>query len=310
MRIAFIGNFSVPYTTENHHLWTYRKLGHKVITFQEDKTNTKEIIENLFDVDLLVHTHTHGWNIANIEQVYKICKEKGIPTVGYHLDLWKGIKREFDLKNDPYWNIEYFFTVDPSFIPDLESRGIKAYFLPAGVVENECYLAEPNREKYPHDVIFVGSKNYHPEWSYRPKLIEWLHKTYGSRFGHYGGDGLGVKRGKDLNELYASAKVVVGDTLCKGFEYPGYSSDRYWESLGRGAFLIYPRIKEMPTCCIEGEDVKYYDYNNFTQLKSLIDYYIDNETERKRIQLSGHAKIKRYETYTQRLQQLLKVVFG
>ena len=54
---------------------------------------------------------------------------------------------------------------------------------------------------------------------------------------------MGVIRGKELNDLYATAKVVVGDTLCKGFNYPYYFSDRLFETTGRGGFLIHPYIK-------------------------------------------------------------------
>jgi len=75
MKILFIGNFDVPYTTENHHKRTYEKLGHEVTTLREGKTNGDIIINELRGKDLLVFTHTHGWHTEGIRYVLK---EKGL----------------------------------------------------------------------------------------------------------------------------------------------------------------------------------------------------------------------------------------
>ena len=277
MKIVFLGNFSVPYCSEVHYQKTFDKLGIEVVAVQEPKVNGLEIIKLLEDgADMFFWVHTHGWLTSNIDKVLEYCKEHRIPSVGYHLDLWMGIERQKDLESDPYWGIDYFFCTDKLMVDHLNRRDDmpKAFYLPAGVFEDECYLGE-RRKEYEHDVIFVGSKGYHHEWPYRPKLINWLQDTYGDRFAHYGGDGKGVVRGKDLNDLYASAKVVVGDTLCKDFCYPFYSSDRYWESIGRGAFLIYPYIRGLQNYFTDKKELVYYTFNNFLQLKSLIDYYIE-----------------------------------
>ena len=45
-----------------------------------------------------------------------------------------------------------------------------------------------------------------------------------------GGDGLGVVRGEKLNQLYADSKIVIGDSLSLNFDYPGYWSDRIYET--------------------------------------------------------------------------------
>jgi hypothetical protein len=307
MRILFIGNFEVTYSSEYHYLQTFLNLGHEITTAQENKTSFSEIIKKLDNIDLLYHVHTHGWHIQGLKNIYTICKIKGIPTVGYHLDLWKGIEREKDLLTDEYWNIEYFFTVDKLFVEDLARMGIKAYFLPAGVYEKECYLAKPDKEKYPHDIIFVGSRGYHHEWQYRGQLIEWLEKTYGDRFAQYGGGGLGTIRGDELNQLYASSKIVVGDTLCKGFNYPYYLSDRIFETTGRGGFIIHPYITGIDLL-FNKKELVCYKFNDFDDLKSKIDYYLEHEKEREAIRLAGHNRTKKDHTYTQRLQYILDVV--
>lgn len=334
MRITFVGNFDVPFSTESHHKWTYEKLGHEVIALREAKTSKEVILENALKSDLLVWTHTHGWITEGMEEIFRICKEKNIPTVGYHLDLFKGISREINLDTDPYWNIEYFFTADKNFVPDLKAKGIKAYYLPAGVVENECYMAEPDRQRFPHDIIFTGSKGYHNEWPYRSKLINWLQETYGDKFGHYGGDGIGNIRitGDDLNILYASAKIVIGDTLCKGFDYPDYFSDRLFEVTGRGGFMIFPSIEGLNDMFQVGNEyalnaikdiidpkisdlqhrceLVIYTFDNFDVLKNTIDYYLEHDEDREKIRLAGFHRTKKDHTYTKRLEYLLKTVFN
>lgn len=319
-KIVFLGNFSVPYCTEVHHARTYEKLGIEVVRMQEGVVTADQLIAAVIHADAFCWTHTHSWRTEGIEGVLALCKERGIPSYGYHLDLWLGIEREKDLENDPFWKVEHFFSVDPEMVGLLNRRADlpKGYFLPAGVFEDECYMAEANREKYPHDVIFVGSRGYHPEWPYRGQLIEELERRYGSRFAQYGGGGLGTIRGHELNVLYASAKVVVGDTLCPNFTKPYYLSDRIFETTGRGGFLIHPYIKGLEdffntykmhdNLRNDITEVVSYAYRDFEQLKVLIDLFLAEDTMRESIRAKGFERTKRDHTYTQRLTQLLEVL--
>lgn len=319
-KTTFLGNFSVDYCTEVHHAKTYEKLGIEVVRLQEGVATAKEILSQAVHSDAFCWTHTHGWNTPDIEWVLKELKILGIPSYGYHLDLWLGIEREKDLNNDPFWKVEYFFSVDKEMVDLLNSREDlpKGHFLPAGVFEDECYIAKPDRDKYPHDIIFVGSRGYHPEWPYRKQLIEWLEKTYGNRFAQYGGGGLGTIRGDDLNVLYASAKIVVGDTLCPNFTKPYYLSDRIFETTGRGGFLIHPYIEGIGDLftiadtngeILDGEaHIATYRFNDFVDLEDQIELYLDSEIRREEIRIAGFEQTRKNHTYTQRLDKLLGIL--
>jgi hypothetical protein len=313
MRIAFIGNHSVDFSTETHHRKTFEKMGHEVVQLQENKTSVREVMAHALTCDMLFWTHTHGWGFRSDNEVRRMLntlKEKGIPTVGYHLDLWLGLQRERDLTNDPYWNIEHFFTVDKLMADWLNANTkTKGYYLAAGVYDNECVLGTPDNSKYPHEVIFTGSKGYHKEYPYRGQLIEWLHANYGTNFAHYGGGGLPGLRGQELNNLYASAKIVIGDTLCKNFDYPAYFSDRLFEVTGRGGFMIFPNITGLDNFFHINRELITYDYNRFDQLKAKIDYFLENWTEREMVRLAGHERTKREHTYRHRLTTLLNTIF-
>jgi len=302
MKIAFLGNFTVDYSSESHYKKTFEKLGIEVLPIQENKTNAKEVIRTVFASDLFFWVHTHQYHIKGMDEAMKIIKSKGIPTVAYHLDLFKGIGRE-PKGNDAYWKVDYFFTCDKNFIPDLEELGIKAFYLPAGVYEDECYLEDYN-ENLAYDVVFTGSGIYHKEWGYRANLIAWLRGIYGKRFGHFGSGGLPVVRGKQLNQLYRSSKVVIGDTFCKGFDYPYYFSDRLFEVIGRGGFLIFPYIKGVEDCFSEDELVTY-KLGDFEDLKRKIDFYIESNGSREEIRKRGFERVLKEHTYTNRLKFIL-----
>jgi hypothetical protein len=308
--IAFLGNFRVDYSTEFHHAASLQALGHNVIKLQETKATSEEILKVALESDLFVWVHTHGWNTPgdlSMARVLKRIKAKNISTMTYHLDLWLGLGRESDLDKDPvYKYIDHFFTVDKQMAQWLNNNtAVKGHYLQAGVYEDECYIDDTDENR---NVIFVGSKGYHPEWKYRPYLIQWLKQSFGRHFEHWGGDGLGVKRGHELNKLYASAKVVVGDTLCINYNYPYYWSDRVYETIGRGGFIIHPYIKGMEEHFEDKKHLVFYEYRNMKQLKELVSYYLTHDEEREAIRKQGHEHVKQNHTYTNRWQTILQSI--
>jgi hypothetical protein len=311
MRITILGNFQVAYSSETHHKKSLESLGHTVIALQETQAGSETVLEEAMNSDMFVWIKTHGWETPgslSMTQVLAYLKRANIPTVSYHLDLWLGLQREKDLANNAVYNdIQHFFTVDKQ-MADWFNRNtdVKGHYLPAGVFGPECYRATPSGEY--NDVIFVGSKGYHPEYSYRPKLINWLSETYGDNFKHYGGDGLGVVRGEKLNQLYADSKIAIGDSLSIGFDYPGYWSDRIYETTGRGGFIIHPEIDGLETQFVYGKEIATYKFGDFEGLKKTIDYYLTNDAERETIRRAGFERTKNDHTYAKRWEEIIKEV--
>ena len=304
----FLGNFRVDFSSESHHAKSLESLGHKVIRMQETEATSEDILAKAIQSDLFIWIHTHGWKTPgslDMEQVLDTLKEKNIITMTYHLDLWFGLQRQKDLEIMPvYKKIGHFFTVDSQMAKWFnEQTNVKGHYLPAGVYKEECLYEETTLKR---NVIFVGSKRYHSEWQYRTKLVDWLERKYGNRFEHYGNGGIKNVRGIDLNRLYWSTKVVVGDTLCLNFNYPDYWSDRIYETLGRGGFLIHPYIPGIEKEFVDKKHVVFYEYGNFQQLKELIDYYLINDEERETIRKAGHELVKNNYTYSHRWQTILK----
>lgn len=303
--IGFIGNFAAPHSTENDRKWSFEKLGHKVFPFQENKTTPAELFGKADFLDCLFYSHTHGWEIPGLIDVFKEYKELGIPTVSVHLDRWAWLDRQRDVGKEATWFTEYLFMADgsPEAVELYEKHKLHWYWLKPGVVERDCYLAYPDPIRFPHDIIFVGSKGYHPEYPFRPQLIDWLQNTYRDRFGHYGNDGLGVVRGHDLNILYASAKVVVGDSCFAGRPY--YWSDRVPETMGRGGVLVHPRSEGMGDLPLDA-----YEPGDFGSLKTVIEYYLENQSFRDMYRFYAQQWVRKNDTYTNRAEEMLEIIFG
>jgi len=314
MHIAFLGNFAVAHSSETHHANSLESLGHTVARLQEGQATGETFLVAARMSDLAVVVHTHSWTTPGMPLTDALTglQHLGIPTVTYHLDLWRGLARQRDLDEDPFYRaIGWFFTVDKLMADWLcDNTAVKGRFLPAGVYGPECYLSEQD-SLHANDVIFVGSRNYHPEWPWRPQLVDWLRTTYGSRFTHIGPDGdTGTVRGSDLNAAYARSKVAVGDTLCLGYTYPHYSSDRLFEAAGRGAFQIYPRITGLNDWFTDGDHLRYFDFGDFDQLGELIEHYLTHDDEREQIRLAGQQHATAHHTYAHRWQTILDTVFA
>lgn len=327
MIITMIGNFQVPYCTEQDWAWTYENMGHTVIRDQENTTTTDEIWGHAKESDLVHYVHTHGWETPGsfpIAELLDRCRDARIPTIGVHLDYWRGLERERDVGTHPWWKTDYTFTADGGSNEWYRQQGINHHYLKAGICERDCHPGTP-RPEYETDIAFVGSYHYHPEWPYRPRLINWLQETYGDRFRRFAGDTpSGTIRGKDLNDLYASAKVVVGDSLCLNFRHPDYWSDRVYETTGRAGALIMPDIpgldKEFAYRNFMQEnrgiqqELLTYEFDNFGNqaggLKASIDFYLRNPEIKDRIRMAGFERTKRDHTYTNRVNEMLEILKG
>lgn len=310
MIIGMIGNFAVPYSTENDRRWSFEQLGHRVVTFQENKTNANHLKLVLPTLDMLVYSHTHGWLIPGLIEVFEAAKKRGLPTVSVHLDRWAWLERVTDIGTEATWFTEHIFMADgsPEAVELYERHNLNWHYLRPGVVERDCKRMEVptvnglRLYKY-HEIVFAGSKNYHQEYPFRKQLVEFLQDTYGDRFGHYGNDGIKVARGMELNEIYSAATIVVGDSCFGG--RPNYVSDRYYEVRGRGGFLLHPRTEG-----VDNEGVAHYERGDLQSLKYYIDYYLEQHDVREYLRKQGFDHVRKHETYTQRCQEILDVVFA
>lgn len=299
MKITYLGNFRCSWCTEVHIAFTLEKLGHEVVRLQENEVTLEKVVSEANVSDIFLWTRTY--NYANFDQ-FEMLRQIKVPTVSFHLDYYFGISRQINLTQDSFWHTDFVFQPDGDHQEEFKKLGINSYWLPPAVYGDECYMAD---EPISRDLIFVGSYNeYHGEYPFRRELINWLYNNYPQFKLYPEAPEFIAVRGDDLNRLYASTKIAVGDSL----NLPGnttYTSDRIFETTGRGGFILYPKIE-----FLEGIFPKeiFYEVGDKSALANKIEYYLTHDEEREKLRKQCFEITKKNHTYTQRLKHLLKIV--
>lgn len=314
--IAYIGNFGPPHSTENHVAAALRNLGHAVDEYQENDPESWVTLQTLavstdadsFGAlpDLVLWTRT-GWDppiprdvqLATID----LFERRSIPVVGFHLDRWWGLDREHQIDDEAFFASTRLFTADGGNAEGWIRKGIEHRWSPPGVLDAETRrVGDPDR--FPVDVAFVGSwKRYHREWPYRKELVLWLRANYGRSMFLAPRAGF-APRGQDLADVYAGAKVVVGDS-CLARGIGRYWSDRVPETIGRGGVLIHPRVAGLDEHFVDGEHLVTYDVGDWAGLKDRIDYFVENPDAGREMAEAGRAHVQAHHTYEVRLGWVL-----
>lgn len=305
MRIAFLGNFGPEFSTENEYKWTFEQLGHSVIPLQEARATTTECLASGMNADVFCWVNTHGWQTPGPGSMYDVLetlRQAGRKSFGMHLDRYQGLQRgdgrEGRVGTTPWWKMDYIFTADGGNSEFFKARSVNHYWLAPAVAKRHCYVGN-FRPEFACDVAFVGARGYHPEYGFRPQLVEWLDGQRQWNVKRFGGDRPGY-RGAPLNDIYASATVVVGDSCFAGA--PFYWSDRVPETLGRRGFLLHPFSEgmEMP--------MAHYNPGDLGDLGDKIRYWLADAFHREVMQERGFEWVKEHDTYHNRVQEMFQVM--
>lgn len=313
MKIAFLGNFGPSHSTESHLSSSFEFLGHTVTRIQEGDTPALDVPSIVNGHDLFVWVQTYslavqGGSIAERFKMLDIIRQYQTPSVGLHLDKWWDLPREDQIATEPWFRQDVVMTADGGNQDRWESVGVNHRWLLPGVYEPEARITGHRLRHFTSDIAFVGSwrGGYHPEWPHRQQLVEWLRRNYRSRVKFWPINH--AVRGEDLSHLYASARVVVGDSCLVGTR-GHYHSDRIPETVGRGGFLLHPHVDGvMPNHYTSGEHLVTWTLGDWSELTTLIDSYLAYPAERQRIQHQGRQHVLANHTYTVRMQQVLTLL--
>lgn len=299
--IIYFGDFKRPYDTELYIAKALKELGYEVICKQEDMmliTDIENLMKDIRAVNPILVLFSKGKPMGKSFEFIEQMKKEGFNTACWLFDLY------FDLPIDrgaglrskiaPF-NCETIFSTDGGHDKEFAETGIKKITLRQGIYEPEAILYD---RKKTHDIIFVGNDVFKT----RVKLLKALEGHYGSqfeRFGHVPGKQV---RNLPLNELYASTKIVVGDSQPS----PKYWSNRIYETLGRGGFLLHPKVEGLDDEFIDGVHYVSYDRDDMNGLIEKIDYYLKHDDEREKIRRAGFEYCKAHYTYKDRCKELMK----
>lgn len=298
--IAFLGNFDAPESTENQVLWALtERLDMHVVKLQENTVRLPEVREAALYADAFLWVKTPNWlHVRDADMMHLLVElgQKGIPSISMHLDKFFGLpERENLVGVDPFWLTQHVWTADgsPQAAGFFMARKVNHHWMRPAVSEVYCHPGTP-RDEYRCDVLFVGARDYHPEYPFRPMLVDFLQREYGDSFHH-----VTTIRGHRLNDVYASAKVVVGDCIFAGTQ--NYWSDRVPETVGRYGNLLHPLIDGLDIPCW------LYEPQNLGKLADMIEVMLEKMSpEMLRLPTIKAAEyVKKHHTWTVRMQEIL-----
>lgn len=299
MTIAYLGNFKFAWTTERHIALTLEDLGHTVIRLQEDEKSVSEVILAANQADLFLWTRTYGMLQGD---GFEMLRGITVPKTSFHLDYYFGISRQTQIKDDAFWFTDFVFQPDGDHLQEFKDMGINAYFSPPAIFKGGCYLLDRPLQ---HELVFVGSfVDYHGEWPWRREMVQSLMRSYPQFELWPRGEAI---REEQLNELYASTRVVVGDSLNPEGNKT-YTTDRIFETTGRGGFIIYPEIQWVSEQF--GESLITYKSGDWDGLKGKIDYFLkeENQAELEERRQACFEITKSKHTYHDRLNVILETI--
>ena len=251
--------------------------------------------------DVVIYTKLR---IPDAQRFISIMKRNGIKTVCWVPDLYFGVSREEEVhKKTPMFQADYVFSPDGGNQEKFKALSINHIPLKQGVSQGSCVEEDDIKRKDKKiDVLFVGSADKSIHGDGREQLLKFLQKTYGDRFYWAGAHNSDQYRGNDLTDLIASAKIIIGDCV----DSPDYWSNRLYETIGRGGFMLHPYVRGIEKHYTPGLHFNVYERNNFTELKKKIDFYIESDDMRNDIIKNGLEHTKSKHTLSHRAMSLLE----
>lgn len=224
------------------------------------------------------------------------------------------------LKGGKFYHL--FYTYEPSDIQKLLEYDIQANLLLMAYDPNSYFMLKDETVTY--DLSFVGSLG---DYSDRKKILEMIILTYselkldvwGAAWTWYNPILMyeyKVKRkvlGKHLHNYNIPPneinKIYNSSRLCLNMHHRQSKeglNPRTFEILGAGGFQLVDYKTKMDDLFNVGQEI--ICYYNESDLLNKIEYYLENEDERKRIAQRGHDLVKKKHTYKHRVDTILNDV--
>lgn len=306
LRVGFVGNFSVPTSTESYVAAALEANGCVVTRFQENSDDPTRIPARLRAQagTILFWTRTPSYRCDVDEQAHMV-KEAGrrnIVTVGLHLDKYWDLERERDILEHPFFRQDWVFTADGGNQDRFASAGVNHRWWRPAVPVSQCRVGRYN-PLYATPIAFVGSQRYHREWPWRQQLLKWLNLNYRRTFRQFGRSGDRLNDDQ-LADAYASVDVVIGDSCGVGGR-GYYWSNRIPETLGRGGFLLHPAVPGMEDHYADSVHLVTYEAGDCRGLQALITRWLKDPDGRARIRAQGMARVLERDTFEVRMGEVL-----
>ncbi len=222
---------------------------------------------------------------------------------------WTGDKRHVV----PQWMIDCAHMVDLTCFSNMEdvrkmrSYGFKSEFLEIGYDET---IYTPIGEAYNvPEIVFFGNNygaGHFPMSEFRIKMVEFLQKEYGNRFGVYGTGWPNAKGNINHSQIeeakhYRGAKIAIN---CSHFDCDTYNSDRLLRILGTGIMCLSYDHVNMKN--VYGNNIMY--FKDLHEIPNKIKEILHNFDENKRVAGTGsHFFALNNFTFKHQVKNIIKL---
>lgn len=248
----------------------------------------------------------------------QIARDRGIPVVGYHLDIWWGLQRQTQVDTEPFFQCDLLITADGGHDDLWAEHAVNHVWFPPAVSAREADFGTP-REEMRSKIAFVGSwqGGYHEEHQHRHELVRFLKLNYRNICEFWPKRGEHAVRGQALRDLYASVDIATGDSCFAGSGLARYVSDRLPETTGRGGLLLHPDIEGITdgsewrtgsSVWRADEHLLTWEAGNWDQLGARIEWALSHPDERRVIAEAGQRFTSEHHTYDTRMDQLVDLL--
>ena len=302
-KIAFIGKFENIYDEEGKAL-ALEKQGYKVLRFDEDTFGKDPYSlnneEGLFSEspEYIIFTKLR---VPNYKNILSKASQLGIKTICWVPDLYFGFRDRPKILQEEggIFTSDFVFTPDGGNDKNFRQLGINHFCVRQGI--SKYYLTPPiGEDNKDLDIVFIGTC-YSER---RARLINFLSETYKDKFHWFGKNGANQLRGEELRQVYNRSKIIIGDCYPSDF----YWSNRVYEALGRGSFLIHPDVKGLETEFEYGKDLFVFERDNFSDLANKINISLENPSLRAKVATNGYNKVKERDTLENRAKQVMDLI--
>lgn len=291
MKIAYVADHSQKNSMDDEGAISFAltKLGHEVVKFSETCSH-RDV--NKSGADFLL---CHHWGSVGLLQMVRL------PRVFWCFDL-------IDYPDDPSlaprcsnrinWARRMAEVCQLGFMTDgdwVKRNGGNLRWLPQGFDERLDGKYQANHQS-PSTIIFTGTRNGGYK---RSSFVREMEVRYAGQFRHVQG---GVYRER-LGEEIAGHRIVVAPD---GPVTDDYWSNRVWNTLGLGGFLIHPYCAKLALMYQDGDDLVF--YRDRRDLHEKIAKYLPMQEERGRIALNGKEITVFEHLYRHRVAKLVDQV--
>lgn len=306
MKVAYIGDFVSPFTMERGVQNAFEGHLHDVTPLYYGNLSSFQI--DPVDYDLILWTYAPSYVSpgpdlveaqAELIEHAAVC---GVPTVGYCQDRWWGTDRQDEIAAFPFFKVSLLLTSDGGNDDRWKSAGVNHAWLPPAISLLDCVRGTPN-PAYECDIAFIELwDSAPPDDAYRQGLRSFLEHRDGRCFSVSGPNAAPV----NLSALYASTKIVVGDTHCRSGQ-TWYWSASVPQAMGRRTCLLHPMVMGLESEYRLDISIITWQDGDWGDLAQKLAFYATHDAAREGVAQRAQKETRDRHSFERRVNQILRL---